>query len=268
MDTFIKENELPLKELEKVGLYQDGKLNLSSEDVDALMAGRRTEMRSMFHLKMDGVEIRQLDAKLSLSRNQDGTVSLNLHPIYKEIKPHPLLSAEEAKVLLDGKLQSIQKIYEQADKKLAMLIIEYDKQTREFVSYHPEQVEVPLKVNGQIMSEEEQKAFQRGEVIELTDGARIQHSATDSKGIKSDTKRLIFSVLMDGGISYLLFRGIRNLAGNNDPQKEGYTKDYNQALADSLVGKPKREVEETVGDHYQRSAEGQYSRGYGRSASR
>lgn len=268
METFIKENELPIKELEKLGLYQEGKLNLSNEDVDALLAGRRTDMRSMFHLKMDGFEIRQLDAKLSLNRNPDGTVTLNLHPIYKEVKPHPLLSEEEARVLLDGKLQSIQKVYEQADKKLAMLIIEYDKQTREFVSYHPEQVEAPIKVNGQVMSEEQQKAFQRGDVIELDEGTRIQHSATDSKGIKSDRKALILSVLMDGGISYLLLRGIRNLAGNKDGQKEEYTKGYNQALADSMVGKPKREKEMTVGEHRDYETGSQYSRGYGRTSSR
>ncbi|PYF74603.1 DUF4099 domain-containing protein [Pedobacter gandavensis] len=268
METFIKENELPIKELEKLGLYQEGKLNLSNEDVDALLAGRRTDMRSMFHLKMDGFEIRQLDAKLSLNRNPDGTVTLNLHPIYKEVKPHPLLSEEEARVLLDGKLQSIQKVYEQADKKLAMLIIEYDKQTREFVSYHPEQVEAPIKINGQVMSEEQQKAFQRGDVIELDEGTRIQHSATDSKGIRSDRKALILSVLMDGGISYLLLRGIRNLAGNKDGQKEEYTKGYNQALADSMVGKPKREKEMTVGEHKDYETGSQYSRGYGRTSSR
>ena len=268
METLIKENELPVKELEKLGLYQDGQMSLSSEDLDALLAGRRTDMRSMVHLKMDGFAIRQLDAKLSLSRKEDGTVALNLHPIYKEVKPHPLLSEEEAGELEAGKLQSVQKVYEQADKKLAQLIIEYDEQTREFVAYHPDQVEVPVKVNGETLSEEKKKAFQSGDLVELKDGTRIQHSATDSKGIRSDRKALILSVLLDGGISYLLLRGIRNLAGNSDAQKEGYTKGYNQALADSMVGKPKREAEITVGEHIDYSRASQHSRGYGRTASR
>ena len=268
METLIKENELPVKELEKLGLYQDGQMNLSSEDLDALVAGRRTDMRSMVHLKMDGFAIRQLDAKLSLSRNEDGTVALNLHPIYKEVKPHPLLSEEEAKELQAGKLQSVKTVYEQADKKLAQLIIEYDEQTREFVAYHPDQVEVPVKVNGETLSEKQKKAFQSGEIVKLGDGTRIQHSATDSKGIRSDTKKLIVSVLLDGGISYLLFRGVRNLASNKDAQKEGYTKGYNQALADSMVGKTKRETEMTVGEDIDYSINSQQSRGYGRTASR
>jgi len=268
METLIKENELPLKELEKLGLYQDGQMNLSSEDLDALLAGRRTDMRSLVHLKMDGFAIRQLDAKLSLNRKEDGSIEVNLHPIYKEVKPHPLLSDAETKVLLDGTLQSVQKTYEQADKKLSQLIIEYDQQTREFVGYDPDQVEVPVKVNGENLSEKQKKAFQNGSLVELEDGTRIQHSATDSKGIRSDRKALILSVLLDGGISYLLLRGIRNLAGNNDEQKEGYTKGYNQALAASMVGKPKREVEMTVGEQFDHSRSSQHSRGYGRTASR
>lgn len=105
-------------------------------------------------------------------------------------------------------------------------------------------------------------------MIELADGTRIQHSATESKGIRSDRKALILSVLLDGGISYLLLRGIRNLVGNSDAQKEGYTKGYNQALADSMVGKPKREAEMTVGEHIDYSRASQHSRGYGRTTSR
>lgn len=269
METLIRENELPIKELEKLGLYQNGQMNLSTDDIDALMAGRRTEMRSMVHLKMDGFAIRQLDAKLSLSRSEDGTVALNLHPIYKEVKPHPLLSAEEIRELQTGKLQSVQKVvYEQADKKLAQLIIEFDEQTREFVAYHPDHVEVPIKINGETLTEKQKKAFQNGEVVELGDGTRIQHSATDSKGVRSDRNMLIFSVLMDGGISYLLYRGLRNLVGNKDAQKEGYTKGYNQAVADMLVGKSKRETEMTVGEQMDYSRNSPYSRGYGHRGSR
>lgn len=268
METFIKENELPVRELEKLGLYQDGNLNLSTEDLDALLAGRRTDMRSMVNLKMDGFTIRQLDAKLSLTRNVDGTIALNLHPIYKEVNNHPLLSEEEARELQSGKIQSVQKVYEQAENKLTKLIIEYDAQTKEFIAYNPEQVEVPITVNGETLSEKKQKAFQNGELVELEDGTKIQHSATDSKGIKSDTKRLIISVLLDGGISYLIFRGVRNLAGNKDPQKEEYTKGYNQALADMMVGKPKSEQNQTVAEQANLSINSQHSRGYGRTASR
>lgn len=72
-------------------------------------------------------------------------------------------------------------------------------------------------------------------MVELKDGTKIQHSATDNKGIRSDGKRLILSVLLDGGISYLVFRGINNLRGRFEPQSEGYTEGYNHALADMMM---------------------------------
>ena len=247
METLIKESELPIRELEKLGLLTHGLLNLEQTDIDALLAGRRTEMQSLRNLQLDGLDIVQLDAKLSLAKNEKGNVTLNLHPIYKQEVPHPLLSAEESSSLRDGKQHAIQKDYVQPNKILGKLVIEYDQQTREFVTYRPDQVEVPEKVNGETLTEKQKKAFSNGEVVRLEDGTGFQHSATDSRGVRSDRARLIFSVLVDGGLSYLVFRGLKNLKDNLEAQKQDYTKGYNQALADMMVGKPNREIDMTVG---------------------
>ena len=267
METPIKEKELPIVELEKLGLYKDGALTLPDGDVAALLAGRRTELRSLYNLEMDGFKMGQLDAKLSLLREEDGKVTVKIHPIYNEVQPHPLLDEKETKQLLNGKLDAISKTFD--DKGIERrLIIEYDEQTKEFISYYPYQVEVPIKINGEMLNEKQKKAFQHGEVVELEDGTRLRHSAADSKGVKSDAKRLIFSVLLDGGLSYLVMRGLRHLASNGDLQKEGYTKGYNQALADMMVGKPKSEQELTVADEKNHSLNSQHNREYGRSGSR
>lgn len=267
METPIKEKELPIVELEKLGLYKDGALTLQDGDIAAMLAGRRTELRSLYNLEMDGFKMSRLDAKLSLLREEDGKVALKIHPIYNEVQPHPLLNEKEIKQLLTGKLEAISKTFD--DKGIERkLIIEYDEQTKEFISYYPYQVEVPIKVNGEMLNEKQKKAFQHGEIIELEDGTRLRHSAADSKGVKSDAKRLIFSVLLDGGLSYLVMRGLRHLASNGDLQKEGYTKGYNQALADMMVGKPKREEELTVADQIDHPINAQHDRGYGRSGSR
>lgn len=268
METIINEKELPVGELKKLGLYQDDQINLSSEDMEALLVGRRTDMRSMVNLQLDGITIRQIDAKLSLAKGADGNVTVNLHPINKEIKTHPLLNDDETQDLVSVKVQSVQKEYADADKILKKLIIEYDEQTREFVAYRPDQVEAPEEVNGETLTDKKKKAFQNGEVVELNDGTRLQHSATDSKGVRSDRKALILSVLLDGGISYLLLRGLRNLRGSDDPQKEGYTKGYNQALADMLLDSKKKQAEVTVGDQLAANRRSEHSRGYGRTASR
>lgn len=268
METIIKEKDLPIKELEKLGLFSNGALNLVQNDIDALLAGRRTEMQSLKNLQLDGFSIHQLDAKLSLDIDAKGKVALNLHPIYKTEVPHPLLSEKEAKNLREGKLHSIQKEYEQPNKILGKIVIEYDEQTKEFVSYHPAEVEAPEKVNGETLSEKQKKAFRNGELVQLEDGTRFQHSAADSKGVRSDRARLIFSVLVDGGLSYLVFRGLKNLKDNLEAQKQDYTKGYNQALADMMVGKPKREIDVTVGKQIENSRGIHEGRRYGSMASR
>jgi len=229
----IKEKEL-FAELEKIGIYTESKLTIGQEDIDALLAGRRTGMLSLKNLELDGFKIQQLDAKLSMVRGDDKSIVLNLHPIYNEVRPHPALSEREGKRLKDGKVDTILKEHGDTIGMLRKIAIEYDAQTREFISYEPEKVQVPDRVNGESLSEKQKKAFRNGEIVTLQDGTRIQHSATDSKGVRSDRARLIFSMLFDGGISYLIFRGIRNLKNSSEAQKLDYTKGYNQALADIL----------------------------------
>lgn len=228
----ISEDELPINELQQLGIYKDGSLRLDAEQAEALFHGRRTKILSLENLKMDGFGIRQLDAKLSLFRNERGKVELAIHPIYHEAKPHPLLTEQEALNLKFGNAFNIEKEYEDASKKIKKAIIEYDEQTREFVSYDPDEVEVPEKVNSETLTDEQKNAFKNGEIVTLNDGTQLQHSATENKGIRSDRGALILSVLLDGGISYLLLRGIKNLASNWDDQKDEYTKGYRQALQD------------------------------------
>ncbi|TWI15498.1 MULTISPECIES: DUF4099 domain-containing protein [Sphingobacterium] len=267
----INENEMPLNELEKLGLYKDGGFSISPENIDALLAGRRTDMLSMAGLNIDGLAIRQLDAKLSLSRNELGDIQLNIHPIYREPQWHPLLSDDEEKALIAGEQHVVSKEQDIDGNKKKKVIIEYDDLTREFIAYEPEEVQAPIRVNGEELSEKQQEAFRNGEVVELTDGTKIQHSATDNKGIRSDRKRLILSVLLDGGISYLVFRGINNLKGRFEPQSEGYSEGYNRALADIMMADKKQEDrgnEKTVQDLMLNLSDKQESRSYGRGVAR
>jgi hypothetical protein len=268
MAKLIKESELPIKDFEKLGLYRDGRIDMNSEDMDALVSGRRTAMRSMAHLELDGFSIRQLDAKLSLRRNGDGSVSLNLHPIYKDIQPHPLLDMDETTRLAAGEVPSIQKEYSDENKEKKKLIIEYDEDTREFVAYDPKEVEVPVRINNEELTEQQRKDFREGRMVELSDGTRLQHSASDSKGVRSDRTRLVMSVLLDGGLSYLLFRGVRHLFGERSPQKEGYSKGYNEAVADMVLSESRTKEEPTIADHLQKQKDNQFDRGYGRTHSR
>lgn len=246
MKTPFKEQDLPLADMEKLGLYKNGQLLISEENLNALLAGRRTELISLRGLKTDGFSIEQLDAKLSLVPEFDNRLALKIHPIYKEPKLHPLLLDQEAQVLIDGKIDTLQKIYQDGER-TKVFNFEYDRETKEFIDYHPQQVVVPESINMQALSEKQKEAFRNGEVITLHDGTQVQYRASDPKGIHADRAALIVSVLLDGGISYLLIRGIRNLLNKMDPQKDENTKGFLQAL-DEIQKKMKHAADQRPGN--------------------
>jgi len=78
-----KEKDLPIKELEAIGIASNGKLNISAENLNALLSGNRTDLIRLNNLSSEGETIKELDAKLSLNSNAAGKLNLLLHPIYK-----------------------------------------------------------------------------------------------------------------------------------------------------------------------------------------
>ncbi|RDC54346.1 DUF4099 domain-containing protein [Pedobacter chinensis] len=231
MKPLFLENELPVDGLSRIGLWKDGKPVLSSDDLRAMLAGRRTGLVTLENVQADGFLIKRLDVKLSLHRSDSGQVSLQAHPIHHEIQSHPLLTEKDMKMLTEGKVASIGKAVEGPDGKVQSLIFEYDAGTKEFISYIPNQVQAPDRVNGELLTKKQKEAFQFGEPVELSDGTTFQHRASEPNGILSDRIALVVSVLMDGGISYLLLRGLRNLLGDKKPQKDEYTAGFKMALA-------------------------------------
>lgn len=250
-----KMETLPLEDLEKLGLYKDGDLKLKPEDIESLLSGRRTDMVSLKGLQVDGIEIDKLDAKLSLYRDELNNITLQIHPIYNKPQKHPLLTSLENEALISGEVNLISKLHKTKDDNIITVNIEYDKQTKDFVSYDPSRLPQIIEVNGLPLSASQQEDFRKGKLIELQDGTKFQHSATDSQGILSDRKRLILSVLIDGGLSYLIFRELKNLRANMHEQTEGLTKNYNETLA-RLIMENKENIDKqtTVKDYHAQMA--------------
>ena len=257
MKEAFKEQELPLTELRDLGLYDGQVLNLSTEDKQALLSGRRTEFISLKNLSSAGAVIPQLDVKLSLSRKENEKVQLLIHPIYKEAQQHALLTETEAEKLIRGEVSHIQKSFKENGEDKTH-IVEYDAETREFLSYDPSDVALPQKINDLKLREQQQEAYQRGEVVQLDEGFRVQHRAGESKGLLSDRPALALSVLLDGGVSYLLLRGINSFnnrdilkrENENKESREGGNHEKQNVLSNQLDDK------------------NQYRRGYSRNSSR
>jgi len=215
MKTLFAYNELPMEDFKKLGLYDNGQLLLEPSDLNAMLSGRRSALIELRELKVQGLDVSRLDARLSLEKNPRGDLELRLHPIYHAAKSHPLLTQKEMDMLVSGEKHILGKRVELEQGRWEMVNYEYDLLCREFVSYRPSSVQAPDRVNSSLLSKEQQQAFQRGEEVSLDEGTTFRFSANAPSGILSNRPALILSIFFDGGISYLLLRAL----GALDPHK-------------------------------------------------
>src|SRR5690606_27868098 len=94
-------------------------------------------------------------------------------------------------------------------KKEQTFIYEFDKETNSFAAVESNDVRTPVEINGMPLSDEQKRKFRRGEVVELPDSTAIQVSPIDSeKYMRSNRRFLLASMLHDGGLSFLVMKGI------------------------------------------------------------
>src|ERR1700759_4208882 len=127
------EQALPMEDLQKIGLAENGELKISKEDLAALLSGRRTQMLRLENLVSDGLRIREMDAKLSLKPNAEGSLDLLVHPIYKQAQDLSFLTGSESEKLEKGKVLNIEKSIFDDDGNLVDVLVEFDKETNEFI---------------------------------------------------------------------------------------------------------------------------------------
>ncbi|MGV8135059.1 MAG: DUF4099 domain-containing protein [Mangrovibacterium sp.] len=113
------------------------------------------------------------------------------------------------------------------------VIYEFDRDTNSFVSVEGNQVNVPEQINGVPLSPRQKKRYQEGEEVSMSDGTRIQASPASEATLRSNRNLFMASILLDGGLSYVLCRGVEALvkAGERQKQEENiYSKGYMDAL--------------------------------------
>ena len=224
----FKEQELPMGELQKLGLATGSALHLDEDDLSALLAGRRTDMLRLENLDRDGLHIPALDAKLSLRRKDDGALELLAHPIYKQPLAPSFLTDTEAEQLAKGEAVNVLKTIPDGEGDKRDVLVEFDKDTNEFIVVNTDQVTVPEEINGKPLTAEQKERYRKGKEVTTDDGTTIQYSAKDKQAIRSDRLALIASILTDGGVSYVLFKGLNAMF--NRPQKEPGN-NFHQTLA-------------------------------------
>jgi len=224
------EKLLPMKDLEIFGVYKKGQFTIPEKEVDALRNGRMTDIIELADLKGKDLYIEKLPARLSIVRGEDGNPSLRIDPVYREPNTHPKLDENERQRLIRQELANIKKSYLDKDGNIQTEIIEYDPKTKQFLSYDPRAIKAPERVNQEELSPQQKKKYKEGETVELADGTEFQLSTSAPEGIRSNRTGLIVSVLLDGGLSYLLFTGISKLLGKKSSEQKAYNKGYLDAI--------------------------------------
>ncbi|PZX52499.1 DUF4099 domain-containing protein [Algoriphagus chordae] len=221
---------LPMRDLEIFGIVKDGNFTIPEKEVHALKNGKMTDIVELKDLKGKDVQIDKLPARLSIVRGEDGNPSLRIDPVYREAKPHPDLSESERNQLVKKELANLKKSYVDKDGNIQSQVVEYDHRTKQFLSYNPRDIKAPHQVNGEELSPQQKKKYKEGDTVTLEDGTEFQLSPSSPKGIRSNNKGLVLSVMLDGGLSYLLITGIEKMLGKKSWEEKAYTEGYLQAV--------------------------------------
>lgn len=261
--------QLPMHDLKLFGVYRDGKFTIPEEQVSALRNGKMTDVVELTNLKTKDVNIGKLPARLSIIKGEDGNPSLRIDPVYSEANKHPLLTDLERTRLIREEIANIKKDYVDQHGNIQSQVIEYDKATKQFFSFDPNKIQSPVAVNGEDLSQEKRRKFREGELVELADGTQLQIRSSDRTGIRSNKTGLVLSILIDGGISYLLVTGIQRLIGKKSAEQRSYSAGYTDAIKEvqkQLQSKVERNPNDKEAARMLNEAKLEFSRAPGQSA--
>lgn len=229
MDKIYSMSELPRSDLAALGLLLGGEILLEEKDLEALLAGRRSSLLKLKNIAGDGYYIGAVDAKISLIKNFDGELSINLHPIYHLPQSSKLLSDTEQQQLIEGKLSNILKQYTRIGL-IEKWLIEFDTECRDFIAIDPTKSPIPTEINGYRLTPEDKETYANGGIVNLPDHTSVQRRFSDVQGITANRDRLILTFQEDGNIAYKLLENIANIYNSQLQQFNAQTPAFQEAL--------------------------------------
>jgi hypothetical protein len=228
------EDDLPIKDLETIGLAAGGQLLFNVDDLKALLSGRRTGLLELHDLEAENVKIKSINAKISLQPNKQGKIDLLIHPIYRKAVTPDFLDDNEAQQLQKGEVSSLLKITLDNHGNKKEMLIEYDAETKEYIVSDTEKILAPDMVNGEFLTPAQKENYRKGKEVEIADGTRFNYSGVDHHGIRSNKLALVASLLIDGGLSYMVYKGLNALFNKKRDEKgaEKLSPGYHKAIKD------------------------------------
>jgi len=190
-------DEVPFDKLEKAGIDRNFVSRMEPKELTDFLNGFRSEKLYTVNARINDEEHR-IPAKLRLQKEEDGSVSVKVHPIQRlsipeEYMGHTFSKQEMASLLND---KNLGKTIELTNKKGAKenYYLSIDPKTNELVPLKTKQIQVPDKIKGATLSAEQKDQLAAGQKVTVN-GMTGKNEKNFSATLQVDaaTRKISFS---------------------------------------------------------------------------
>lgn len=182
--------DLPYAQFEQLGMSRKDVITMPPQELADLLNGHRSGLIS---LKIDlgqGMQPILTQAKLSLMRNPDNTLSLGVHPILAKPENTIEATAEQWTKMLKG--EPIVKDSRAFNGTIEPHIHQLDKDTNEILSARVSAIHIPNSVNNSPLTPTQKEQLRKGEPIEIKgkstkESIVVRLDLNETKGFKTVT---------------------------------------------------------------------------------
>ena len=195
--TIMTIDEIPFDKLEKAGIDRNFVSRMEPKELTDFLNGNRSEKLYTVNARINDEEHR-IPAKLRLQKEEDGSVSVKVHPIQRLSIPEEYMghtfSKQEMAALLNDK--NLGKTIELTNKKGAKenYYLSIDPKTNELVPLKTKQIQVPEKIKGATLSAEQKNQLAAGQKVTVN-GMTGKNEKNFSATLQVDaaTRKISFS---------------------------------------------------------------------------
>lgn len=157
--------DLPYAQFEQLGMSKRDVITMPAQELGDMLNGHRTGLVSLKIELGQGMQPIQTQAKLSLMRNPDNSLSLGVHPILAKPVNNIEASPEQWEKLLKG--EPIVKESKALNGTIEPHIHQLDKDTNEILSARVERVLIPNTIKETILTPTQKEQLKNGEPVEI-----------------------------------------------------------------------------------------------------
>ena len=168
--TRIKKEEIPFEKLEKAGVDKEFVTRMDENELKDFLNGFRSQKLYTINATIND-EQKRIPAKLRLKKEQDGSITVKVHPIQRLSIPekymgHTFSQEERNKLVAERNLGKTIELTGKDGKKDSYYLA-LDPKTNELIPLRTKNIKVPDKIKGATLSAEQKQKLARGEKVYL-----------------------------------------------------------------------------------------------------